>query len=128
MRGKLAFVLAVLAMVTGSASAAQATVAPAAVAGVARAPGPAAMLGRGGMGAIGAAAPQHRMAQHRGPRQEAEQRSLPGRVTPATGSGTMIHPTQPRRHDVLANPFTAYVTNLGGTVTPITAGTSIAGP
>ena len=62
---KPAFVLAVLAIVTGSAAAAQATVAPAVVSSVTRAPRPAAMPGRGGMGATGAAASQRRSAAWR---------------------------------------------------------------
>ena len=51
MHTKLALVLAVLAIVTGSASAAWAAAPPAAVPGVAHAPRSAAMLGRGGAGA-----------------------------------------------------------------------------
>jgi len=126
MHTKLVFILAVLAIVTGSASEAQAA-APAPVPGVTHAPRPAAMLGRGGIGATGAAASQRRMAHPRDPRKEADQRSLPDRVTPATGSGTMIQPTQLRRPDVSANPVTAYVVNSGAnTVTPITTATNTA--
>ena len=111
MHRKLAFVLAVLAIVIGSASEARAAVAPAAVSGVARALRPAAMLGRGGIGATGAGVSQRRMAHRRGLRKEGDQRPLPDRVTPATGSGTTIQPTQPRRHDVPAVPVAAYVVN-----------------
>jgi hypothetical protein len=119
MRRKLAFMLAVLAIMIGSASEARAAVAPAPVSGVAHAPRPAAMLGRGGIGAIGTAASQRRMAYHRGLRKEGDQRSPPDRVTPATVSGTMIQPTQPRRHDAPAIPVTAYVTSRdSNTVTP----------
>jgi YVTN family beta-propeller protein len=129
MHTKLALVLAVLAIVTGSGSAARAAAAPAAVPGAARAPRPAAMLGRGETGAtIGAAAPQRRVAHDQGPRNEGDQRSRPYRATPATGSGTMIQPPQPRRPDVPAIPVTAYVVNAGsGTVTPITTATNTAG-
>ena len=128
MHRKLTLVLAVLAMVTGSASAARAAALPAEVSSVARAPGPAAMPGRGGIGATGAAAPQRRLAHPRGLREESDQRSLPGRVIPATVSGTMIHPAQPRRHDASAFPVTAYVTNFyEGTVTPIATATNTAG-
>ena len=130
MHRKLAFVLAVLAIAIGSASEAQAALAPAAVSSVMRAPRPAAMLGRGGVGATGAAASQRRLAYRRGLRRESGQRSLPGRVTPATGSGTMIHLTQRRSSDVPANPFTAYVltgTFDSGAVTPITTATNTAG-
>ena len=127
MHRKLAFVLAVLAMVIGSASEVRAAVPPAAASGVTRALRPAVMLGRGRIGATWVAASQHRMAQHRGLRMEAHQRSLPGRVTPATVSGTMIQPAQPGRPDVPTSPFTAYVTNPGsGTVTPITTATNTA--
>jgi hypothetical protein len=87
MHRKLAFVPAVLAIAIGSATAAQAAVAPAAVSGVMRAPRPAAMLGRDGIGATGTAAPQRRLVQHRGLRREGDQRSLPDRATPATGTG-----------------------------------------
>jgi YVTN family beta-propeller protein len=87
------------------------------------------MLGRGETGAtIGAAAPQRRVAHDQGPRNEGDQRSRPYRATPATGSGTMIQPPQPRRPDVPAIPVTAYVVNAGsGTVTPITTATNTAG-
>ena len=87
------------------------------------------MLGRGETGAtIGAAAPQRRVARDQGPRNEGDQRSRPYRATPATGSGTMIQPPQPRRPDVPAIPVTAYVVNAGsGTVTPITTATNTAG-
>ena len=87
------------------------------------------MLGRGETGAtIGAAAPQRRVAHDQGPRNEGDQRSRPYRATPATGSGTMIQPPQPRRPDVPAIPVTAYVVNAGsGTVTPIATATNTAG-
>ena len=126
MHRKLAFVLAVLAIVIGSASEARAAVAPAAVSGVARALRPTAMLGRGGIGATGAEVSQRRMAHRRGLRKEGDQRPLPDRVTRATGSGTTIQPTQPRRHDVPAVPVAAYVVNrLALPATPALAQTAI---
>ena len=86
------------------------------------------MPGRSGIGATSAAAPQRRTAHRRGLRREGDQGSRPGRVTPATVSGTMTQPTQPRRPDVPTIPVTAYVANVGGsgTVTPITTATNTA--
>jgi hypothetical protein len=79
------------------------------------------------MGAIGAVVSQRRLARSRGLRKEADQRSGPVRVTPATGKGTRIQPTQPRHPDVPAIPVAAYVVNREGTVTPITTDTNTAG-